>query len=259
LHQVAAAFVLAWFFLCPLRAAAQALSINQTPYDEAVTILDLEPITFEAVAERRLDPVLILDGVTAGGWLSGQTVLVKTGGGKDNHTVLDRRRPDVPLNLDKSPGPARGAIVFDGAFRSFAMAGIGPEPTYGRTALGTGILTLLFDEPQCLIGLRTWLDPFRWGPDPRSYPEGNLNLIFWNRQGRVIGEIWRFNDFGAQSYAFIQSSGSDPQIMALTIQNLDPEGIGVDDLIFSPLCPYLVGQGPRFTPMDISSLRQGRG
>ena len=254
---ICTALLMALLLLHPMQAAAQALSINQTPYDEAVNILDLRPITFEDVAERRLDPILQREGVTVGGWLSGQTVQIKAGMHHENHTVLNRRKPDLPLRLDARSGPIRGAVVFDGAFGSYALAGIGPAQMPGRSPLGTGILTLLFDEPQCLVGFRTWLDPHRFGVFPMQFPEGNLNLIFWNRDGQAMVEFWRFKDFGAQAYAFIQSSGSEPQITALTIQNLDPEGIGVDDLLLSPLCPYLVGQ--RLPPGFRLSSASGRG
>lgn len=75
----------------------------------------------------------------------------------------------------------------------------------------------------------------------RDDPEGNLNLIFWKKDGTVIGEFIRAVDHRLVETAYTQSSGGGPEIMAVTFQNLDPAGIGIDDLIFSPLCPVLVG------------------
>jgi hypothetical protein len=222
-----------------------------------VSILKPKSNSFENLTEHRLNPVLELGSVTAGGTLAGQTVRVKTGRGGETHTVLDRRLASLPLRLDRTRGAARGAVIFDAAFGSLALAGIGPDPAPGRNALGTGILTLLFDEPQCVVGFRTWLDGWQDNIVMRQFPEGNLNVIFWNRDAEVISDKRRFVDAGLISLAYSQSSGGGPEIMAVTIQNLDPGGIAIDDLIFSPLCPFLVGQNRAFPPL--SADLSGRG
>jgi hypothetical protein len=110
--------------------------------------------------------------------------------------------------------------------------------------LGTGIVTILFDEPQCMFGLTTWLDGEQDNIVMRTHPEGNLNLIFWRRDVTPIADFRRFVDQGLVELAYIQSSGGGPEILAVTIQNLDPEGIGIDEILYSPRCPMMVSGLP---------------
>lgn len=228
------AFLLA---LVALPVGAQELTINETPYDDALAI---EPVieTFEAHAGSRFETLTIVQG-QIGQLLRGQTLLRRQGRGGEDHWVLDERKPDVPLVLDQGAEGPVAAVVWDGAFGRQALAGIGPEQFVpGRMRLGTGIVTVLFDEPQCLFGMTTWLDGEQANTVMRTQPEGNL--IFWRRDGQALGAFKRFVDQGQVRLAYIQSSGGGPEILAVTIQNLDPEGIGIDEIIYSPLCPMLV-------------------
>jgi hypothetical protein len=227
--------------LAALPAGAQELTIHETPYDEALAI---KPVieTFEAHAGQRFQTLQIMSG-QIGQMLRGQTLLRRQGRGMDDHWVLDRRKPDAPLALDQWAEGSVAAVVRDGAFGSQALAGIGPEQLLpGRMRLGSGLVTVLFDQPQCMFGLTTWLDGQQDNIVMRSHPEGNLNLIFWRRDGHPLAEFKRFVDQGPVRLAYIQSSGGGPEILAVTIQNLDPEGIGIDEIIYSPLCPMLVSE-----------------
>lgn len=91
-----------------------------------------------------------------------------------------------------------------------------------------------------MSGLRTWLDGEQDNIVMRTWPEGNLNLIFWRRDGVEIGAFKRFVDQGLVELAYIQSSGGGPEIQAVTIQNLDPEGTRIDEILYSPLCAMMV-------------------
>jgi hypothetical protein len=221
---------------------AQDLWLNEVPYADAMA---LEPTVegFEALANQRFELAFEVEGGRVAQMLAGQTLRYRTGRGGDRHWVLDSRTPQVPLALDHVPEGAFAAVTRDMAFAGRqALAGIGPPQPMGRMRLGTGIVTLLFDEPQCMFGLRTSLDGAQDNIVMREQPEGNLNLIFWRRTGDKIGEFRRFTDQGQLELAYIQSSGGEAEILAVTIQNLDPGGIGIDEVLYSPLCPMMVSE-----------------
>lgn len=226
----------------PLAHAAQAQSVRifETPYADVVA---LDPVfeTFLGYAQTRFDDRLVIIGAQIGQILAGQTVRLKTGRGLDGHWVLDARAPTPPLMLISGAPGAIAAVVHDQAFGNFALAGVGPGQTgVGRSQLGTGIVTILFDEPQCLFGLRTALDGEQDNIAMRQFPEGNLNLIFWNEDGIELASFRRFLDQGVLETAYIQQAGSAPQIKAVTIQNLDPGGIGIDEIVYAPECPIIL-------------------
>lgn len=225
-------------------APAQELWINEIPYPDALAV---KPVIedFETHAGARFAGELAISGAAIGQMLAGQSLTRRAGRANDVHWVLAGRTPDLPLELDQGSDGSVAAVVRDGAFRSQALAGIGPEQTMpGRMRLGTGIVTILFAEPQCLFGLTTWLDGEQDNIVMRAHPEGNLNLIFWRRDVTPIADFKRFVDQGLVQLAYIQSSGGGPEILAVTIQNLDPEGIGIDEILYSPLCPMLVSGLP---------------
>lgn len=221
--------------------AAQELAIVEIPYSEIVTLSPTRQ-DFEGYADATFGSSLRIEGAAVGPILSGQTLRIKSGRGHGAHYVLDDRSPDLPLSLTAGRQPEGGAVVFDEAFNSFALAGQGPPqsiPNHAR--IGTGTLTLLFDEPQCFVGFRTWLDGAQDNIVMRDYPEGNINLLFWNEIGSEIADLRRFLDRGLISLGYAQQGGGPPEIKAITVQNLDPGGIAIDDLIFSPICPWLIG------------------
>lgn len=220
--------------------AAQEMHINETPYAD---LKALKPVVedFGAYPQRSIWDELEIEKARVGQLLAGQSLQVRTGRGLDSHWVLADRSADVPLSLAiGSDGPV-AAVVRDGAFDSYALAGIGPRQTgMGNTRLGTGIVTVVFDELQCLFGLRTWLDGGQDNIVMRDYPEGNLNVIFWNEAGEELADFRRTVDQGLLEIGYIQSAGSYPEIKAVTIQNLDPEGIGIDEILYAPMCPMIV-------------------
>lgn len=230
--------LIAFPFALDLRA--QELWLNAIPYEDA-TSLEPEVETFETLAGSRFAGTLQFHGGRVGQVLDGQSLIQRAGRGEEMHWVLANRQAELPLALKTMTEGEVAAVVWDGAFNSQALAGIGPvQSSAGKMRLGTGIVTLLFDEPQCMFGLRTWLDGWQDNIVMRRHPEGNLNLIFWNRTGEAIGEFKRFQDQGKVELAYIQSSGGGPEIHAVTVQNLDPQGIGIDEILFSPLCPMTV-------------------
>jgi hypothetical protein len=102
------------------------------------------------------------------------------------------------------------------------------------------VVTILFDELQCLFGLRTALDGRQDNIVMRDFPEGNLNVILWNEAGEELADFRRTVDQGLLEIGYIQSAGSYPEIKAVTIQNLDPGGIGIDEILYAPMCPMIV-------------------
>ncbi len=221
-------------------AMSQALWINEIPQSDA---LALEPVIedFDSLANQRFDRPFRIKGAEVSQMLAGQTLRYRTGRDEDRHWVLDSLAPQVPLALDQMPDGSYAAVTRDMAFGGRqALAGIGPPQPMGRMRLGTGIVTVLFDEPQCMFGLRTWLDGAQDNIVMRDQPEGNLNLIFWRRNGEKIGAFRRFTDQGLVELAYIQSTGGEAEILAVTLQNLDPGGIGIDEMLYSPLCPMMV-------------------
>jgi hypothetical protein len=225
-------------------AAAQELQINEADYAE---LKALKPVvkTFVPAPPLSIWETLKIKDAEIGQILRGQSLQVRTGRGLDSHWVLDDRSAEVPLSLaNGSDGPIAG-IVRDAAFGGNALAGVGPRQTgVGRYWLGTGIVTILFDDLQCLFGLRTALDGAQDNIVMRDYPEGNLNVIFWNEAGEELADFRRYLDRGVSEIGYIQSSGSNPEIKAITIQNLDPGGIGIAEIIYAPLCPMIVSSLP---------------
>lgn len=226
-----------WLLGCGV-AGAQELQINETSYAE---LKALEPVVEGFATQVSIWDELRIGKAAVGQMLAGQSLRTRTGRGLDTHWVLDRRKALRPLALATgSDGPVAG-VVRDGAFGGNVLVGIGPpQDGMGQFRLGTGIVTVLFDEPQCLFGLRTWLDGGQDNIVMRDHPEGNLNLIFWNEAGEELGEFRRFLDQGLTEVGYIQSAGSYPEIRAVTIQNLDPEGIGIDEILHAPMCPMIV-------------------
>lgn len=227
-----------WVAMAP--AGAQELQINEAPFAE---IKALKPVieTFEAYPQVSIWEDLVIEKARIGQILAGQSLQARTGRALDDHWVLADRSAQEPLALAVgSEGPV-AAVVRDAAFGGYALAGIGPRQSgIGRARLGTGVVTILFDELQCLFGLRVALDGEGDNIVMRSHPEGNLNVIFWNEAGQELANFKRFLDQGVIEVAYIQSSGSNPEIKAVTIQNLDPGGIGIDEILYAPMCPMII-------------------
>lgn len=228
-----------WVLSCGI-CAAQELRINETPYAD---LKALKPTaeTFQSHAGVSIWDELVIDKARVGQILRGQSLQARTGRGLDTHWVLADRTAEVPLQLATgSEGPVAG-VVRDAAFGGYALAGVGPKQTgIGRYWLGTGAVTILFDELQCLFGLRTALDGGQDNIVMREFPEGNLNVIFWNEAAEELADFRRYLDQGILEIGYIQSSGSNPEIKAVTIQNLDPGGIGIDEILYAPMCPMIV-------------------
>lgn len=221
-------------------AAAQALQITEVPYED---LMALKPVveTFETHAQTSVRDALRIEQARIGQMLAGQSLQIRTGRGRDSHWVLKDRTATVPLALATGSEAPVAKVVYDAAFGRQALAGIGPAQTgAGNMRLGTGVVTILFDEPQCLFGLRTWLDGRQDNLVMRRHPEGNMNVIFWNEAGQELAEFRRFLDQGTVEAGYIQSAGSYPEIRAVTIQNLDPGGIGIDEILYAPMCPMIV-------------------
>lgn len=228
-----------WLVSCGC-GSAQELQINETPYAD---LKALKPTieTFQDYPGASIWDELVIEKARVGQILRGQSLQARTGRGLDTHWVLADRMAEKPLALvTASEGPVAG-VVRDAAFGGYALAGVGPKQTgMGRYWLGTGVVTILFDELQCLFGLRTALDGGQDNIVMRDFPEGNLNVIFWNEAGEELADFRRTLDQGILEIGYIQSAGSYPEIKAVTIQNLDPGGIGIDEILYAPMCPMIV-------------------
>jgi hypothetical protein len=228
------------WLLASANGAAQELQINETPYAD---LKALKPVveTFQAYPQVAIWEELKIQDARVGQMLAGQSLQVRTGRGLDGHWVLAERRASLPLQLATgSEGPV-ASVTRDAAFGGFALAGIGPKQTgLGRYWLGTGVVTILFDDLQCLFGLRTALDGAQDNIVMRQFPEGNLNVIFWNEAGEELADFRRYLDQGVLEVGYIQSAGSYPEIKAVTLQNLDPGGIGIDEILYAPMCPMIL-------------------
>lgn len=219
---------------------AQEMRINEASYDE-ITALEPTIQTFDGFGDLQIGSELVIENAKIGQILDGQSLRRGAGRGLDDHWVLAKREANLPLALATETEPPVAVVIWDGAFDSYALAGFGPlQYGPGRMRSGTGIVTILFDEAQCLFGLRTWLDGDQDNLVIHRYPEGNLNVIFWNEAGQQLADFRRYLDRGPIDAAYIQSSGSYPEIKAVTIQNLDPEGIGIDEIVYAPMCPMIV-------------------
>lgn len=219
---------------------AQQFGIKEVTYAE-IEAFTPSVITFDPLGVGDIDSVLSEQRVSFGERFEGQSLRPKQDHRLIWHETLADESPDSPLRLRSGFAGHNLAVDYDPHWGSLALMPLGPEPV-GRE--GTGTLAILFDEPICFVAFRTAIDGLsRFGSGNetflRSYPEGSLNIRFYDTEGRRISSFMRsIGPEGPIAVGYMQSGQADAQIAGIFLQNLDLGGIAIDDLRFDPVCPY---------------------
>ncbi|WP_416881488.1 hypothetical protein [Marivita sp.] len=211
------------FALLCLPGFAFAADLRPVPYDtllpqpHRIETFDILPSAPEP--GHRIDQHWRTTGLTIGERLAGQTVHDTEG-----FDTL-RGAPTQPLRaLPGAPGQTF-AIAHHTGFGSNALFPVGPKGADIPEGRGEGSAALVFDTPQTAMGLRLhaeYPDPLGQRPAP-----GTALLTFHHATGQT-SELSLPLTHGVISLAW----RSDTGIIALTVQNTDPGGIALDDILY---------------------------
>lgn len=175
-----------------------------------------EIITFETVASSagpgRLYELLDGDGATFGERFAGQLRDID-----GDHDII-RGLPFAPLT--PIAGAENESLGVQRVFNNNVLIGFGPLQYPARRAAGEGAIAVAFDVDQSAIGFR-----LVGGED------GEATITFLRRDGSVIVSL-ALGPLGEDTYGFLRGNGAR-DIAGFVIDNQDPEGIAIDDLIFN--------------------------
>lgn len=168
---------------------------------------------------HRIDQHWRAPGLTIGERFVGQTALDTDGFDALTGTA------DHPLRaIPGAPGQTF-AIAHHAGFGSNALFPVGPKGADLPEGRGEGSAALVFDMPQTAVGLRLHAEyPDPLGQRPAS---GTALLTFHHATGQTT-EVTLPLTHGVISLAW----RSDTGIIALTVQNTDPGGIALDDILY---------------------------
>lgn len=146
-------------------------------------------------------------------------------------------QPFGPLALLTGPEGRGLSIAHHRGFGSMALFPLGPAGFPALDARGEGSIAVLFDEDVCAVGLLVHTDYERpLGPSPAP---GSVTLTAYARDGALLGRIVLQPGPGLSSHA-AQAPGGMARIAGLTVENDDPGGIALDDLVFGA-CSQVIG------------------
>jgi hypothetical protein len=200
-----------------------AADLHPVPYDD----LKAQPHrieTFDTLPSapepgHRIDQHWRAPGLTIGERLVGQTAQDTDGFDALTGTA------DHPLRaIPGAPGQTF-AIAHHTGFGSNALFPVGPKGADIPEGRGEGSAALVFDTPQTAMGLRLhaeYPDPLGQRPTP-----GTALLTIHHATGQTT-EVTLPLTHGVVSLAW----RSDTGITALTVQNTDPGGIALDDILY---------------------------
>ena len=220
-------------FTLPSLAFGQS-GIEQVQYEE-VEVLDITKIDFSGYSAGHYAKVMPGFMVSFGERFAGQTVFSAEGPKGLPHDKIGFQKPDAPLTLLSGKSDQNVVIENDGDLGSRAILPVGPLGSGNKGGRGEGSLAIKFDKLQCAIGFRTFVDGGIY-----SRPQGrqpNVKVSFFTYDAGLIGTIpIERTEKGIYYFAFRQTGGMDPVISGLLIENMDREGIVLDDLIFAEDC-----------------------
>ena len=217
---------------------AAGFSLLATPVLGDVTLEDYE--TLARVLDgrvgfgrlpRRDEPGVALDsfyrspGVSLGEHFAGQNVLAR-----EVFDSVEAIPVEAPLTLKSGPPRQNLNVAWHRGFGSNAVFPVGPLGFPNADARGEGMLSALFDADQQAVGFRVHTDyPDAFGS--KQPPQDNLRVLFFARDGRVIGELALSAPISASAHGFVAPPGP-PGIAGMTILNTDPGGVALDDFIY---------------------------
>ncbi|MFP7571288.1 hypothetical protein [Marivita sp. S2033] len=215
-------------FLLALPAAGSASELRKVPYDtlrgqpHRIETFDALPTVSEPGIN--FDQHWRAPGLSIGEKLLGQDVREsETEHGRfDTLTGVPGAPPRV---VPGEPGQSFTIAYHDG-FGSNALFPIGPAGYASAEGRGEGSVAFTFDDPQFAFGLRLhaeYPDPLGQRPMPRA-----AQVAFYDVRARIIARFVLPLDRGVMSLAWRSGYG----VAAVTIENTDPGGIAIDDILY---------------------------
>lgn len=211
-----------------LIAVVAALPVRADPVDlvpyealepRLVTRVDFEDYPRMMSPGTALNGVQRLEGVRIGERFSGQT-LTQVGG-------FDRLSPGPVPPLDVVAGaPGQNLAVSFVYSLSNLVAGLAPPGYPKKEAGGEGAIAVLFDRDQFALGFRVAADL-----RPEDNSSGRMQVAFYRRDATLIATMDVTLGWGIRGYGFLREAET-ADIAGVTITNMDPAGIAIDDLIF---------------------------
>lgn len=211
-----------------LPAAAQASELQKVPYDT----LRNQPHrveTFDALPSVT-EPGINFDqhwrapGLSIAEKLLGQGIAeTDTDYGRFDHLIGVPGAP--PRVIPGNPGQNFTIAHHDG-FGSNALFPLGPVGLAGADGRGEGSIAFTFDDPQFAFGLRLhaeYPDPLGERPMPRA-----AEVAFYDVNARLLTRFVLPLQRGVMSLAWRSGYG----VAAVTIENTDPGGIAIDDILY---------------------------
>ncbi|MCR8549864.1 hypothetical protein M4578_18705 [Salipiger sp. P9] len=202
------------FLLCATPALACEDPICEVPADSLrfTRIIDFSTLPSGYGVGRAFSGVIDEPGASFGERFDGQAL--DTGTGHDHLAGL----PLPPLRLlAGADGSNLGTISLWG---DNVLKGHGPRGFPDAGAVGEGAIAVLFDRDQPALAL-----------DIRGGEGGTVTLVFFDRAGRQIQRMTRHVERDTGTLTLLRRGGLT-DIAGFTVENQDPEGLGIDNLRF---------------------------
>ncbi|MEM1386933.1 MAG: hypothetical protein AAF626_04180 [Pseudomonadota bacterium] len=212
------------FLLIILAAPLQAAELVRVPYSTLAQTLS-ERIDFEQFPSQlspgiNQDAPLVFEGATLGERFAGQVAA--------EAAFFDTLSGAPEPGLVIRPGaPGQNLTITHIYFQTNQLQGLGPSGYPTRDAGGEGAIAILFEQDQQAFGLKVSAELRPDTPEPK----GTMTITAHRRDGSVIDRIRVPLDWGRNGYGFARP-GDEDDIAGITIENRDPGGIAIDDIIF---------------------------
>lgn len=135
--------------------------------------------------------------------------------------------PGTPLRVIAGRAYRNFTIAHHAGFASNALFPVGPAGHNGIDGRGEGSIAMIFDDPQFAFGLRLhaeYADPFGQRPNP-----GSARITFYDASAHRLASFSVPLTQGVMSLAWRSGSG----VAAVTVENSDPGGIAIDDILYA--------------------------
>lgn len=209
-------------FLLPAAACAQDVAL--VPYSELAQslseLIDFEDFPSQLSPGINKDVPLIFHGAVLGERFDGQAAAPD-----GLYDRLDGRA--APGLVVMAGDTGQNLSVTHIYFQSNQLQGLGPAGYPDRDAGGEGAIAIVFEQDQIALGFKVSAEI---RPDTPT-PLGRMFVTFHSRDGAVITRLEVPLDWGRNGYGFART-GAQQDIAGITIENRDPGGIAIDDIIF---------------------------
>ncbi len=212
-----------WFvlFLAYPAAAQEVTLVPYSPLTENLSeIIDFEEFPSQLSPGMNHDNPLIFHGATMGERFDGQRTAPDA-----SYDALNGQ--PLPGLVVKPGAPGENLSVTHIYFQSNQLQGLGPEGFPSRDAGGEGAIAIVFEQDQEQLGFKVSAEI---KPDEPA-PLGRMTVTFHARDGRIIEQLEVPLDWGRNGYGF-ERAGGVADIAGVTIENRDPGGIAIDDIVF---------------------------